>query len=107
MGLSYSSYETNERCGGGNDDFFLDNLNCRGTESHINDCTSYSYINENCGSTECVSVICGGALSGNSGGDSDEGRSNAGAAIGYSILGISIAILVTVALVKKCKKQAE
>ncbi|MBX7195080.1 MAG: scavenger receptor cysteine-rich domain-containing protein [Sandaracinaceae bacterium] len=57
--MGYSGAETfTTSVTGTNESFWLDDLGCTGTESSLADCTHSGWGVENCGSTECVQVVC-------------------------------------------------
>lgn len=56
LGLSYSSFRTN--ISGESSRFWLDNLNCKGSESRLSDCSHAGWGQEDCNSTEHVSLTC-------------------------------------------------
>lgn len=56
MGLNYVSHSA--RADGPSEAFWLDELDCNGLESSILDCLTRNYGEENCGSSEWVSLRC-------------------------------------------------
>ena len=47
------------------DSFWLDNVQCSGSESSLSDCTSNEWGSENCGTTEGAGAVCTGSSIGN------------------------------------------
>eukprot|EP00057_Strongylocentrotus_purpuratus_P028583 XP_011683057.1 PREDICTED: soluble scavenger receptor cysteine-rich domain-containing protein SSC5D isoform X1 [Strongylocentrotus purpuratus] len=95
LGLDTSSinYYTDSRFGSGTGTIWLDEVDCSGSESNLNDCNHDTYGTHDCTHLEDVGISCGAT---NIGGTTSSSLSGVGSWIGGAIFIIAICVVAVV-----------